>query len=90
MWYQLMIENRQSAFSGYTGLNRFISMIWHFPVKRLLAKNQTLPRDFTRTLHKFLSPGIADIHETVVLSGQMLDAGYLMLDIQQYTNDSIQ
>jgi hypothetical protein len=37
---------------------------------------------FTLTLHKFLSSGIADMRETVVFSGQMLDAGYLMLDIQ--------
>jgi len=28
-----------------------------------------------------LSSGIADMRETVVFSGQMLDAGYLMLDI---------
>jgi hypothetical protein len=38
--------------------------------------------EFTLTLHKFLSSGIADMRETVVFTGQMLDAGYLMLDIQ--------
>jgi hypothetical protein len=36
---------------------------------------------FTLTLHKFLSSGIADMRETVVFSEQMLDAGYLMLEI---------
>jgi hypothetical protein len=37
--------------------------------------------EFTLTLHKILPSSIADMRETVAFSGQMLDAGYLMLDI---------
>ena len=36
--------------------------------------------ELTLTLYKILLSSITDIHETVVFSGQMLDAGYLMLD----------
>ena len=45
---------------------------------------------FTLTLHKFLSSIISDMLETVAFTGQMLDAGYLMLDIQECTWNAIQ
>ncbi len=32
---------------------------------------------------------MAEMLETVALSGQMLDAGYLMLDVYHYTNGEI-
>jgi hypothetical protein len=41
-------------------------------------------------LHKNVSTGIADMLEMVAFSGQMLDAGYLMLDIQECTNGELQ
>ena len=44
----------------------------------------------TLTLHKFLSSSICDMCERVAFSGQMLDARYLMLDIQECTWNEIQ
>jgi hypothetical protein len=43
--------------------------------------NQFFTGMLSLTLHKFLSSSISDMLETVAFSGQMLDAGYLMLDI---------
>jgi len=42
------------------------------------------------TLHKFLSAGISAMLEAVAFSGQMLDARYLMLDVQECTWNAIQ
>jgi hypothetical protein len=44
----------------------------------------------TLTLYKLFSTGIASMLEMVAFSGKMLDAGYLMLDIQELTNGEIQ
>jgi len=41
-------------------------------------------------LCKLFSTGIASMLEMVVSSGQMLDAGYLVLDIQECTNSEIE
>jgi hypothetical protein len=40
-------------------------------------------------LNKLFSTGISSMLEMVAFSGQMLDAGYLMLDIQERTNGEI-
>jgi len=49
----------------------------------MAKKGVTMP---TLTLHKIISTGIAGIFEPVAFSGPMLDAGYLMLDIQECSN----
>ena len=41
-------------------------------------------------MYKLFSTGIASMLEMVVSSEQMLDAGYLMLDIQECTNSDIE
>jgi len=41
-------------------------------------------------LYKLFSTGIASMLEMVVSSEQMLDARYLMLDIQECTNSDIE
>jgi hypothetical protein len=52
------------------------------PIFRHGSKSRQLRADLTLTLHKFLSTVIADMLGTVAISEQMLDARYLMLDIQ--------
>ena len=46
--------------------------------------------DFTLTLYKLCSTGIASMLEVVAFSGQMPDAGSWMLDIQECTNGEIE
>ena len=53
----------------------------------MAKKGVTMP---TLTLHKVVSTGIAGMFETVSFSGPMLDAGYLMLDIQECSSNEIQ
>ena len=56
----------------------------------LLGRSELHGIWLTPTLHKIFSTGHAGKLVWVAFSGQMLDAGYWMLDIQECTYDEIQ